>query len=126
MVDHDGNRAAANGARQQVGFVVLTFEFHKERSLWVGRCLELGTATDGRSLEKVEAELSELVTLHLDALDDVGERERFFREHDIILYTPDPPNVVERRVALTTEPTLIRFRSVPLSSSTERKEPVGV
>jgi hypothetical protein len=56
--------------------VVLTFSFRKEGRLWAGECLELGTATDGRRLEKVYQELSNLVVLHLNALQDIGEADR--------------------------------------------------
>ena len=71
--------------------MILTFEFHKEGNLWVGLCHELGTATDGCFLENVERGLSRLAELHLDGLEAIGERERFFREHDIRLCTADVP-----------------------------------
>ena len=83
--------ASAPSARQVEGFVILTLTFRKEGRLWLGQCLELGTATDGRSLDQVHDELSELVTLHLDTLEDVGERERFFTEHGIKFYTEELP-----------------------------------
>ncbi|MGH2584895.1 MAG: type II toxin-antitoxin system HicB family antitoxin [Dehalococcoidia bacterium] len=98
--------------RRPAGFVVLTFEFHKEGHLWVGRCIELGTATDGRSLEEVEDELAELVSLHLEALEDVGERDRFFQTHGITLYASDPPKEVERRVPVSDRQKLLDFRAI--------------
>lgn len=71
------------------GFVVLTLGFRKEGRVWVGICRELSTSTYARSFEKVRDELVEMVELHLNALEDVGERERFFREHGIRFYTDD-------------------------------------
>lgn len=109
-------RARGRSRTSGSAFVILTFEFHKEGHLWVGRCRELGTVTDGRSLEKVEAELVELVLLHVSALEEVGERERFFREHRIKLYTTDPPTEVRRRVPVSDQPTLVRFKSLRLST----------
>lgn len=97
-----------------VGFVILTFEFHKEGGYWVGQCRELGTATDGRSLDRVERELGKLVLLHLNGLEDIGERERFFKEHKIKLYKADVPKEIARTVPVAQDSTLIQFRSVRL------------
>jgi len=114
--------------RRPAGFVVLTFEFHREEHLWVGRCIELGVATDGRWLEKVEDELAELVSLHLDALEEVGERDRFFQEHGITLYSPDPPKEVERRVPVSDRQKFLDFRAieVPAPNVSRDRELAGV
>lgn len=114
------------GTGNVVGLAVLAFEFHKEGRLWVGECRELGTATDGRSLEKVEQELGRLVLLHLNGLEQIGERERVFEERGIKLYTPDRPlREVERIVPVTDQPTtLLQFKTVPISAPLA--EPVGV
>ena len=69
------------------GFVILTLAFRQEGRRWTGECLELGTATYGRTLKQASDELHELVTLHLNALEDVGECDRFFREHGIRFFT---------------------------------------
>jgi predicted RNase H-like HicB family nuclease len=73
----------------KIGFVILTLEFRREDGYWLGRCRELGTATDGRSLERVKRELLELVELHLNELEEVGERENVFRERRIKLCTDE-------------------------------------
>ncbi len=80
------NREATEKHGDVREFAVLTLEFHKEDRLWVGVCRELGTATDGRSLDRVERELVKLVMLHLNGLEDIGEREHIFRERGIKLY----------------------------------------
>ena len=72
------------------GYVILTLVFRKEGRLWTGECLELGTATYGRSIEQVHNELVELVDLHLNTLEQTGERERFLRTHNIRLYPSEP------------------------------------
>jgi len=71
------------------GFVILTLSFRQDGRRWTGECLELGTATYARTLKQTRDELLDLVTLHLNALDDVGERDRFFCEHGIRFYTDD-------------------------------------
>ena len=72
------------------GYIVLTYKFRKEDKRWTGYCEELGTATFGRSLPEVEKKLDEAVWLHLNTLEDVGERERFFKEQNIQFYRTRP------------------------------------
>ncbi|HEY1294693.1 MAG TPA: hypothetical protein VGJ60_16570 [Chloroflexota bacterium] len=63
--------------------VILRLEFRHDGQQWLGECIELGTATFGPRLEQVQRELKELVELHLNELEDVGERPHFFAEHGI-------------------------------------------
>lgn len=69
-----------------MGYVVLTLSFEREGNKWVGTCLELGTSTFHRTLKQCEEELRELVTEHLNALEEAGERERFFEKWDIAFH----------------------------------------
>jgi predicted RNase H-like HicB family nuclease len=71
-------------------YVVLTLEFRKIDRRWTAYCKELGTATFGRSLPEADERIKEAVLLHLNTLEDVGERERFFREHNIKLHRDRP------------------------------------
>ena len=75
---------------QAVGYIVVTFEFRKEDRRWVAYCEELGTATFGRSIPEAEKRIKEATLLHLNTLEDVGERERFFKEHSIQYYPTRP------------------------------------
>ena len=76
------------------GYVVLTLKFSKENRRWLGYCEELGTATFGRSLPEVDRKLKEAIIVHLSTLEDVGERDRFFKEHNIVFHGTKP-KVVE-------------------------------
>lgn len=73
-----------------LGYVVLTLKFRKQGAKWTARCVELGTATFARTLEEADERIKEAVTLHLNTLEDVGERGRFFKEHRIsyLLHRP--------------------------------------
>ena len=71
------------------GYVTLTLSFEQEGSEWVGICLELGTSTFADTLEKCQEELEELVTDHLNVLEEIGEREQFFEEWGIAVHTSD-------------------------------------
>ena len=74
-----------------VGYATLTFSFEKEGEVWVGVCLELGTSTFADTFERCQSELEELVTDHLEVLEDIGERERFFEEWGIRIHADEVP-----------------------------------
>lgn len=76
------------------GYVVLTYKFQKEGRRWLARCEELGTAVFGRSLPEAERLLDEAIWLHLNTLEDIGERERFFEENNIPLHNVKPKHDV--------------------------------
>lgn len=69
------------------GYVELTFMFEREGSKWVGTCLELGTSTYGRNLERVEESIHRLAVEHLNLLEEAQERERFFQKHEIAFHS---------------------------------------
>ena len=80
------------------GYVRLTCKYHKEARKWVAVCDELGTSTFGRTLDEAERKLDEAILMHLNTLEDVGERERFFRENNISLYRTRPRGVFQVNV----------------------------
>lgn len=85
------------------GYVILTCKYHKEGQHWVGICEELGTSTFADTFENVQSRLQEAITLHLDTLERVGERERFFRENKIKLYLSKPKEPVCRTVETASD-----------------------
>jgi len=111
-------------ATSDEGYIVLTFEFHKEGQMWVGECRELGTATDGRSLEKVEEELLELVALDLNGLEEIGERERLFKERGIKIYPVQAPDQVTMNVPVNTSNRLVQARSIRMPARRRDLVPV--
>lgn len=76
------------------GYVVLTLKFQKQGRRWTALCEELGTATFGRSLPEADQRLKEAIILHLNTLEDVGERERFFKENKIKIHHSKPKDDV--------------------------------
>jgi len=81
------------------GYVVLTLEFRRVGGRWTAYCKELGTATFGRSLPEADRRIKEAVLLHLNTLEDVGERQRFFREHNIEFHHTRPRKNITVRVS---------------------------
>ena len=74
----------------ETGYVELTLMFEREGRKWVGTCLELGTSTYERTLERVEESIHQLVIDHLNLLEEAQERQRFFREHGITFHSVKP------------------------------------
>ena len=84
------------------GYIELTMEFHKEDDVWTGVCKELGTAADGDSFDEVTEALREMVFIHLNTLEDVGECERFLKEHGVKIYSKEPRH--KSRIPMTNDP----------------------
>jgi hypothetical protein len=97
------------------GFAIFTLIFRNEdKAIWTGECRELGTATDGPTLEQVHAELVDLVLLHLNTLEKTGERERFFAKHEIAFYPGDaPPTFVQLQLPVD-EDAFLHAHVIPL------------
>jgi hypothetical protein len=72
------------------GYILVTFKFYKEDKKWVALCEELGTSTFGSNLIEAKERLIEAVLCHLNTLEDVGERARFFRKNRIPFYIQKP------------------------------------
>ena len=103
-------------------YVVVTLEIQREKDQWLGRCVELGTATFGDSVDEVAEELADLVALHLNSLEDVGELERFFAKHEIILYRDHVPEEVDRTVPISDEPAFTQLRPMLIGASSDQTE----
>ncbi len=91
------------GFVEKAGFIVLTFKFRKRRQGWSGYCEELGTAVDGKTIQETRDLLEEFVQLHLNSLEDINERENFFREHNIRLHPARPRGKVHLSVSVNEE-----------------------
>jgi len=86
------------------GYVILTLKFSKAGRRWTAYCEELGTATFGRSLPEADKRIKEAVLLHLDTLEEVGERTRFFAEHNIEFHHTKPKKDVT--ISLQLKPSV--------------------
>ena len=77
-------------------YIRLTAIFIKEEDgRWTAECKELGTGTFGDSFEDVKMQLEEAIELHLNTLEELGEREQFFQDNNIKIYPAKP---TEKRI----------------------------
>jgi len=67
--------------------VILHAHYWRNQNQWLGECVELGTTTFADTFEDVQRELKDMIVLHLDTLESVGERDNFFKEHEIKTYS---------------------------------------
>ena len=86
-----------------VGYVILRFTYKKIDRRWRAYCEELGTATFGRTLPEAKDRIKEAVLLHLNTLDDVGERDRFFKKHNIELHHTRPRKTAKISVPISED-----------------------
>ena len=99
------------------GFVILTFTFRQDGRTWLGRCNELSTSTYGRSIARVRDELAELTSLHLNALEESGERERFFRENQIKFYSDDQDEgAITSPIGLIDQAEFVQHFRIPVEA----------
>lgn len=70
-------------ASDKHAYIRLTFRVSAEDGQYASYCDELGTASCGDTVEEALANLNEAVTLHLETLEELGERGRFLRERGI-------------------------------------------
>ena len=100
------------------GHISLTLEFQKDGRRWVGVCHKLGTSTYSRSLPEAEKQLREAVCMHLNTLEELGERDRFFTENKIKIHAIKPKRDTIKVPSDIGENTYYRpfVQQIPLTS----------
>ena len=71
-------------------YFILNFVFKREGRRWTAFCKELGTSTFGNTAQDAIKKIHEAVSLHLNTLEKMSERERFFKEHKIRTFESKP------------------------------------
>ena len=69
---------------------MLTFQFEPDDDVWIGKCMELGTATSAESLAQLEGGLRDLVGLHLVTLEETGRLGQVIDERGVEVHTEMP------------------------------------
>ena len=64
-------------------YITVTIAIEEADSQYAARCVELGTASCGDTLDEAFENIKEAVIVDLNALEEAGEREQFFKEQGI-------------------------------------------
>ncbi|MBI4312476.1 MAG: hypothetical protein HY681_11950 [Chloroflexi bacterium] len=87
-------RSSADGEQS---ILVLTLDISRHDDLWVGACLELGTAAYAPTLEELRDELQEAVLLQLNEVERLGFIDQYLQEHSVaVAQLPQARHAQER------------------------------
>ena len=82
------------------GVIILTEVVEEECDQFVSYCQELGTSSCGDTIQEALANLEEAIWVHLNALEETGERDRVFRERNISIMPPPGEETTPRTIPL--------------------------
>ncbi len=74
-------------------FIEITIIFQPEGDKWTAECRELGTAAFGDTLDEAREAIEDLIQLHLNTLEELGESKRFLRESGVKVHPIAPKHV---------------------------------
>ena len=79
------------------GYILLTLRVRQDDNRYVAECVELGTVSCGETIDEAFDNIKDACTVHLNSLEQLGERQRFFREHNIRIrhVRPESPRKVD-------------------------------
>jgi predicted RNase H-like HicB family nuclease len=85
-----------------MAFIVLTMIVEPEGEMFVSKCAELGTASCGDTIQEAIENLEDAITVHLNALVEIGETGRVFDECGIEIRSTPLDEPVPRTVPVDT------------------------
>jgi len=97
-------------------YIELTLVFRKEGDKWTGFCKELGTATYADDPKQAMIELKELVTLHLNTLEETGLIKKFFSKRKITVHRIKPRTIRYEVPIKTKRDDLLRPYLYPIQA----------
>ena len=93
------------------GAIILTSVVEEEGSQFVSFCVELGTASCGDTVQEAYESLQEAIWVHLNELEETGERDRVFQERNITIL---PPSIAEATPAAPTANVVKTTHRIPV------------
>jgi len=67
-------------------YIVVKHIIKKEKDCYVATCPDFDITTQGKSIENADENLKEAVILYLETINQLGIREKVFKERNISLY----------------------------------------
>lgn len=96
-------------------YIIVTFMVEREGEYFVSKCLELGTASFGRSKEEAFKNLADATEVYLNTLEDLGECRLVLKEKGVQVYSYEPADLkVPRKIPAgsTVEATVLPLQTV--------------
>ena len=86
--------------REIRGEIRLTLVVEKEGNAFASYCVELGTASEGDTPQEALDNIREAVQVHIGALEEVGTRERVFKEKGIEILPATVEDITPERTSV--------------------------
>jgi predicted RNase H-like HicB family nuclease len=97
-----------------VEYIIVTFLIEREGEYQVSKCLELGTASFGRSKDEAIENLIGATEVYLNTLEDLGVCRSVLKEKKVRVYSYEPAELEVRRAKFpagsTIQPTVMRLQ----------------
>jgi predicted RNase H-like HicB family nuclease len=104
-----------NTEGKMMEYVILTFVVEREGEYHVSKCLELGTASFGSSIDEALDNLMDATEVYLNTLEDLGECRRVLKEKGVGIYSYEPAELEVRRAKFpadsTIRPTVVKLQA---------------
>lgn len=78
-----------------LGTIVVFIRIVEDDGVFVGHCAPFGVSSFGDSVEAARDATLEAVEVYLEAIDEVGERDKVFADLGVLYFPGEPPAEVE-------------------------------
>ncbi|GEM_PF-4455521 len=98
-------------------YIVVTIAVWREEDVWVSRCLELGTVSEGDTEQEALDNIKEATESFLDTLEDLGECQQVLKEKGVVVHALGPAEgpAIERPIEVPRGRRAIRPAVFPVS-----------
>jgi len=86
-------------------FIEITIIFQPEGDKWTAECRELGTAAFGDTFDEAKEAIEDLIRLHLNTLEELGECNRFLSENGVKIHRAAPKRA-----------SIVKVRDIPFGA----------
>ena len=107
---------------ETLGFIQVTLIASEEEGGYASVCPELGIASQGETADEAIASLRDAATVFLNTIEQIGQRERVFKERGIKVHAHEP---TEFKVKLHQPSQIGSYLVVPITGSRRKSVPVG-
>ena len=105
-----------------VGFIQVTLIASQEEGGYASICPELGIASQGETADEALASLRDAATVFLNTIEQLGQRERVFKERHIKVHPHEPTEV---RIKLQQPSQVASFLVAPIKGPRRKSALVG-